>query len=112
VTPVVIFSHLIGSIACASIALIVWDIGTRSPSRLIIDIAKAAHDSRALFYGIVRFFIGLVFVVVSVTLMFFAVPENEFSRYTLYEVGAFITALAVELLIGDDVRFLLGLARR
>ena len=56
--------------------------------------------------------IGLLFVALSVALMFFAVPENEFSRYTLYEIGAFLTALAVELLIGEDVRPLLGLHRR
>ncbi|MBV8727153.1 MAG: hypothetical protein JO233_05150 [Candidatus Eremiobacteraeota bacterium] len=99
-----IFSRLIGAIACASIALIVWDIGTRSPSRLVMDIAKAAHNPGDLLKGTVRFLIGLVFVAASVALMFFAVPGNEFSRYTLYEIGAFITALAVELLIGEDVR--------
>ncbi|MBV9277859.1 MAG: hypothetical protein JOZ97_06455 [Candidatus Eremiobacteraeota bacterium] len=110
-TTLVVFSHLIGSIACASIALIVWDIGTRSPSRLLLDVAKSIHDPRTLFYGIVRFFIGLIFVVASIALMFFAVPENEISRYTLYEIGAFITALAVELLIGDDIRPLIGLRR-
>ncbi|MBV8689862.1 MAG: hypothetical protein JOZ59_07145, partial [Candidatus Eremiobacteraeota bacterium] len=52
-----------------------------------------------------------IFVVASIALMFFAVPENEISRYTLYEIGAFITALAVELLIGDDIRPLIGLRR-
>ena len=111
-TTLVIFSHLIGSIACAAIALIIWDIGTRSPSRLLIDITKAVQDPGALFHGIARFLIGLVFVVASVALMFFAVPENELSRYTLYEIGAFITALAVELLIGEDIRPLIGLRRR
>jgi len=105
VSPVLdIFTRLIGAIACASIALIVWDIGTRSPSRLLIDIVKAARNGRDLLKGIVRFLAGLVFVALSVALMFFAVPENEFSRYALYEIGAFLTALAVELLIGDDVR--------
>jgi len=109
VSPVLdIFTRLIGAIACASIALIVWDIGTRSPSRLLIDIANAARQPRELFIGTVRFLIGLVFVALSVALMFFAVPENEFSRYTLYEIGAFLTALAVELLIGDDVRRLVS----
>ena len=99
-----IFTRVLGAIACASIALIVWDIGTRSPSRLLVDIARAARKPPELFKGAVRFLIGLVFVALSVALMFFAVPENEFSRYTLYEIGAFLTALAVELLVGDDIR--------
>jgi len=112
VSSLTIFSHLVGSIACASLTLIIWDIGTRSPAQLLSDIGKATSNPRVLVVGTVRFLIGLVFVVVSVTLMFFAVPENEFSRYTLYEIGAFITALAVELLIGDDMRLFLGLTRR
>ena len=112
ILPLDVFGRLIGAIACASIALIVWDVGTRSPSRLIADIASAVQTRRFLLRGALRFLIGLFFVALSVTLMFFAVPENEFSRYTLYEIGAFLTALAVELLIGEDVRPLLGLHRR
>ncbi len=99
-----IFTRLIGAIVCASMALIVWDIGTRSVSRLIFDIAKASHEPNELVKGSVRFFTGLVFVALSVALMFFAVPDNEFSRYTLYEIGAFLTALTVELLVGEDIR--------
>ena len=99
-----IFVRVIGSIACASVTLIIWDVGTRSPSRLIADIVKASRNARALFYGAIRFLVGLLFAAFSVALMLFVVPENEVQRYTLYEIGAFLTALAVEFLIGDDVR--------
>jgi len=106
-----IFSRLVGAIVCAAIALIVWDIGTRSPAALLFDVRKAVHNPLALLRGSVRFLVGLVFIGVSVALVFFSLPASEFSRYTFYQIGAFLTALAVELLIGDDVRPLLGLGR-
>jgi hypothetical protein len=107
-----IFSRLVGAIVCASIALIVWDIGTRSPGTLLLDVRRALANPPALLRGTLRFLIGLVFIAVSVVLVFFSLPASEFSRYTLYQIGAFLTALVVELLIGEDVRPLLGLGRR
>jgi len=106
-----IFSRLVGAIVCASIALIVWDVGTRSPAALFLDVRRATRNPRALARGSVRFLIGLVFIGVSVALVFFSLPPSEFSRYTLYQIGAFLTALAVEFLIGDDIRPMLGFGR-
>lgn len=105
----VIFGHLAGAILCAAAGLIVWDIGTRSPSRVVADAIAAAHSARGLTRGILRFLIGLLFIAISVALLFLSLPQNEFERYTTYQIGALITGLVVELLIGNDVRPLLGL---
>jgi len=48
---------------------------------------------------------------ISIALVFLSLPENEYARYTAYQIGAFVTALAVELLIGNDVRPLVGLRK-
>ncbi len=104
-----LFGQLVAAILCAAAGLIVWDIGTRSPAHVVADAIAATHSPRSLIRGIVRFFIGLLFVAISVVLVFLALPQNEFDRSLSYQTGAFITALVVELLIGNDVRPLLGL---
>ncbi|GAC1508395.1 MAG: hypothetical protein NVS1B14_12790 [Vulcanimicrobiaceae bacterium] len=106
-----IFSHLAAAILCAAVGFIIWDIGTRSPARVISDVLSAVR-ANSFFAGLVRFAAGLVFVGVSVGLVFFSVPLNEAQHYTLYQMGVFIVALAIELLVGDDVRPLFGLNRR
>jgi len=105
------FGHLVGAISCASAGLIIWDIGTRSPAHVLADALSGARSPRSLFRGIVRFLIGLIFLAVSIALVFLSLPENEYDRYTTYQIVAFVTALAVELLIGNDVRPLVGLRK-
>lgn len=105
------FSHLVGAILCASAGLIIWDIGSRSPAHVLDDAITGVRSPRSVIRGIVRFFIGLIFLSVSIALVFLSLPENEYDRYTAYQIVAFVTALAVELLIGNDVRPLLGLCK-
>ncbi|MFN2529246.1 MAG: hypothetical protein ABR584_11090 [Candidatus Baltobacteraceae bacterium] len=105
------FGHLVGAILCASVGLIIWDIGTRSPAHVLADAISAARLPRSLLRGILRFFIGLIFLGVSIALVFLSLPEKEYDRYTTYQIIAFVTALAVELLIGNDVRPLVGLRK-
>jgi uncharacterized BrkB/YihY/UPF0761 family membrane protein len=78
---------------------------------VVTDAIAGARSARSLTRGILRFFIGLLFIAISVALLILALPQNEFERYSTYQIGAFITALIVELLIGNDVRPLLGLAK-
>ena len=106
-----LFAHLLASIVCFAAGLIVWDVGTRSPAHVLIDAAAAARSPKALLRGLIRFFIGLLFVAVSIVVLFFAVPAAEAGRYMIYQIGAVVAALAVEILIGDDVRPLLGVRR-
>ncbi len=106
-----LFGHLAAAILCAAVGLIVWDIGTRSPAHVLADAIAAARSTRSLIRGALRFFIGLLFIAISVTVLFLALPQSEFDRYTTYQIGTFVTALAVEILIGNDVRPLLGLGK-
>lgn len=96
---------------CAAAGLILWDIGTRSPGRAFADIAAARTHRQPVAPGIVRFIAGLVFLAVSVALVYLAVPAGLFRWYTVFQTGALLAGLLVELLVGDDVRLLLGLRR-
>ncbi|GAC1659573.1 MAG: hypothetical protein NVS9B12_13000 [Vulcanimicrobiaceae bacterium] len=61
--------------------------------------------------GVIRLLAGAAFGATSVALLFVALPQREFQHYTIYQIGAFLAALAVELLIGEEVRPLLGLRK-
>lgn len=106
-----LFSHIVGSILCAAAALIIWDVGTRSPARVLADAIGARASTTALIRGMVRLIVGLVFIAVSVGLLYFSLPVNEFGRFTMYQIGAFLAALTVELLIGEEARAALGLRK-
>ena len=103
-----LFTHLAGAIVCAATGLIIWDIGTRSPAHVLADAIASVRSARSLARGIFRFLLGLVFIGMSIALVALALPPSEFDRYTTYQIVAFVTALAVELLVGNDVRRLLG----
>ncbi|GAC1392371.1 MAG: hypothetical protein NVSMB31_10430 [Vulcanimicrobiaceae bacterium] len=106
-----LFSHLVAAITCAAAGLIIWDVGTRSPLRVATSILTALRTPKTLARGVIRFLVGAVFIAASALLLILILPQNEFARYTLYQIVAFLAALAVELLIGEDVRPLLGLNR-
>jgi hypothetical protein len=102
---------LVSAIVCAAAGLILWDVGTRSPGRALADIAAARTKRLPLAPGIARFIAGFAFLAVSVALVYLAVPAGLFAWYGVFQTGALLAALLVELLVGDDVRFLLGLRR-
>lgn len=106
-----LFSHLVAAIVCAAAGLIIWDVGTRPPARVVTGIAEGIRRRHSLTAGIVRFIAGAVFLVVSAALVYYAVPLSAFEWYTAFEIIALLSGLTVELLIGDDVRVLLGLRR-
>ncbi|MDQ6930270.1 MAG: hypothetical protein M3126_06365 [Candidatus Eremiobacteraeota bacterium] len=106
-----LFSHIVGSILCAAAALIIWDVGTRSPGRVIADAIGARDCTAAVLRGMVRLIVGLVFAALSVGLLYFSLPANEFGRFKVYQIAAFLAALMVELLIGEEARAALGLRK-
>lgn len=106
-----LFAHLVSAIVCAAVALILWDIGTRPPGRALADITAARKAREPFGPGLLRFAAGAVFLAVSTALLYFAVPDAIFRWFTAFEIATLLSALMVELLIGDDVRAALGLRR-
>lgn len=106
-----LFTSIAGAIICAAVGLIILDIGTRSPGQVLADVITASRSAYATIRGLIRVLIGLVFTGISVGLTFFSLPPIEFDRYTIYQIAVFLAALAVELLIGDQVRALVGVRK-
>ena len=86
----------------ASLAFIVWNVGTRSPLSLVHDIRRTGRNPRALFLGAIAFAVGTIFIVAALVLVL-AIVDFEAELWPTL-VLMFLVALAIELLIGDDVR--------
>jgi hypothetical protein len=95
--------RLAGAILLEALALVVWNIGTRSPSALLRDIAVAAREPRTLFAGSLSLVVGLIFVAAATVLILPALPNPD-SDLVPVEIFTFLVALGIELLVGDDVR--------
>ncbi len=86
----------------ASLAFIVWNVGTRSPIMLLNDIRQTGRNPRAIFLGAIAFAVGLIFIVAGLVLVL-AIVDFEAELWPTL-VLMFLVALAIELLIGPDVR--------
>jgi hypothetical protein len=99
--------RLAGAIVLETLSFIVWNIGTRSPIAVIRDIAAAIGDSRKIVTGLARAVIGFIFISAAVVLLLPALvdPVVDFLPAELFTL---LVALAIEHLIGNDVRALVG----
>lgn len=88
-----------------------WDVGTRSPGRVLAGILAARGDRAGLAAGFARFGAGTIFFLICALLVYLAVPPGIFGSYTLVQTAVLVAGLLVELLVGDDVRRMLGLHR-
>ncbi len=93
-----------------ALAFIVWNVGTRTPLALLTDLRQGLRDRRVLGIGIISAIVGLVFIVAATVLLAPAIadPPRELS---VAELLTFLVALLVEILIGEDVRRLVGIGR-
>ena len=105
------FAHLSVAIVCAAAGLILWDVGTRTPARVLAGIMAARGDRKRVARGLARLGSGALFFAVCALLVYLAVPPAVFRWYTLVQSAVLVAGLLVELLIGDDVRMALGLHR-
>jgi hypothetical protein len=99
--------RLAGAIVLEALALTVWNIGTRSPFTLLRDIARALRLRRGLFAGFVSLIVGFVFTAAATVLMLPVLPDPQTELVPL-EIFTFIAALAIEHLVGPDLRRLAG----
>jgi hypothetical protein len=93
--------------ALETLAFIVWNIGTRSPIGVLRDARAALRDGRKLFAGIICTIVGFIFIVAaSILIVPICVdPDVDFLPAELFTL---LVALAIEHLIGNDVRALAG----
>ena len=89
----------------ASLALIVWNIGTRSPAGLVRDVRRAAGNPRVVAAGFASLFVGAIFAAAATVLLWPAVSDN-LDLLIPVEIFVFVVALGVEYLIGNDARAL------
>lgn len=108
-TPIVVddFLRIAGAIVLETLALVVWNVGTRSPLQVLRDLRAALGIPRAIFAGFVAFAIGVIFVAAGTILLIPAIP-NPRVYLVPAEIFTFLVALGIEFLIGNDLRRLAG----
>lgn len=85
-------------------ALVIWNIGTRSPARVFSDVRSSWRDRQAFAGGCVRFAAGAVAVVAAVQCVLPIVGNR--TDFTIVACWALVTSLVLEQLIGPDLRAL------
>jgi hypothetical protein len=83
-------------------ALVVWDIGTRSPLRLLVDVRAGLRKRAAIVRGLVRLVLGALALLAAAGVS--APVATRAGDFTVIECGALVIALVIEQLIGPDLR--------
>jgi len=85
-----------------ALAFTIWDVGTRSPLRLIHDVRRGVRLPRVLVQGLLRFAVGLALLVLAAVVARPAMPTMR--AFSFIETGMIVAALLVEQLVGPDLR--------
>ena len=96
------FLRLSLAIVLDTTAFLIWDVGTRTPLRLIAEVGAGLRKRRSLFHGSLRFATGLGLLVLG-EIAIIPLAMRVGSALPL-EFGALVTALITEQLIGPDLR--------
>jgi hypothetical protein len=83
-------------------ALIIWDIGSRSPLRLFADVRAGLRERRAIVRGMLRVVAGVLALMAAVAVS--APVATRAVDFTIIETWALVTALIVEQIVGPDLR--------
>ncbi|PZR56685.1 MAG: hypothetical protein DLM50_07585 [Candidatus Meridianibacter frigidus] len=111
-TPTLLaFSHFIAALLCASLAIVIWNVGTRSPARMAIDLFRSLHSARSFLLGLARFLGGSLCLLLAGFAIATILPVTELDHFAVYFTVVIICALGVELLIGEDLRAAVRLKR-
>ncbi len=94
--------QIAGSIVLDTLALVVWDIGTRSPLRLVGDVRRALARRTGFRRAAIRLMIG-AFALGAGTMVSAPLATRPID-FTIIECWAIVTALVVEQLVGPDLR--------
>ncbi|MFN2460232.1 MAG: hypothetical protein ABR591_06055 [Candidatus Velthaea sp.] len=96
------FVRVAAAIMLETIAFAVWDVGTRSPVRLIADVRAGVRQPVSFRRGCFRFLVGIIALSGAAILTAPAVPRS--GQWALLLALTLIAALLVEQLIGPDLR--------
>ncbi len=101
------FLRVAGAIVLDTLAFVVWNVGTRSPFDLLVAVRGALRRRRSLVAGFVSALVGFIFVTAATVLLLpaIAAPEIDFVPAELFTL---LVALALEHLVGNDLRALAG----
>ena len=99
--------RLAGAIVLETLALCVWNVGTRTPAAMLSDMVRAFQSPRAFVAGAFSALVGLVFVAAA-TILLLPVVDKQASDFVPLAIYTFIAALAIEFLVGNDLRATLG----
>jgi hypothetical protein len=90
------------TIVLDTVALTVWNIGTRSPVQLVADVRAGLRERSSVVRGTARFALGAIAMVAAA-----AVSAQVTARrldFTIIESWALVVALVIEQLVGPDLR--------
>lgn len=85
-------------------AFIIWDVGSRSPSRLLSDLRSGFASPRILAAGLWRFGLGAVVLVAGALLMLSVTLVDIRGEFSVLETIAVVAGLFVETLVGGTIR--------
>ena len=105
------FSSLVAAICAAAFGLVLWDIGSRSPTQIARDLHDGIRSPRALLSGIVRACAGALLAACAIALVVRALQYGPAELFSAFAIATFVAALAIDALIGDDVRRSIGIRR-
>jgi hypothetical protein len=86
----------------------VWNVGAYSPLAVLHELIRLSRDVRALFLRLLALIAGLTFVTAGTILLVPAVGD-AWDAFIPIEILTLGVALAVDFLIGNDLRRLLRL---
>jgi cytosine/uracil/thiamine/allantoin permease len=84
-------------------ALVIWDIGTRSPVRLLADVRAGLRERRSIVRGVLRAIAGSLAMGAAVAVS--APAASRSGDLSVIECWALVMALAIEQLVGPVLRF-------
>ncbi len=94
-----------------TVAFVIWNLASRTPLGLVRDARRAFANPRLFITGALAALIGAIFLGAATVLVFPALTDPA-SEFPAVELGSLLVALAIEFLIGDDIRTLLGGSQR
>lgn len=99
--------RLAGAIVLSTLAFVVWNVGTRTPLEVVRDIRQGLRSPRIVFAGVSSTVVGFIFIIAATILLVPAIADPA-ADFAPAEIFTFVVALAIEHLIGNDLRSLAG----